>query len=430
MKKTGWIVVGGALVITITLWVLSKSALGVIVAQPWRSLGQISALLGTVLLSFQYMLAARVKTIERWFGGLDKVYRAHGILGGVGFALIMAHPLSLMANAFPNARAIMSLIIPSAILPYDYGMAALYIMLILLVATVYVKLPYHIWKKTHIFMGIPLIFMLLHVVFISSDISRFMPLRVWVIGLVSVALGAYVYKRFFYTHFGPRYDYAIATTRQLNDMIEITLKPLSRKLSFVPGQFVFLSFASARIPSEKHPFTISSSPQDELLRFSIKALGDFTASLGALRVGDRVSVFGPYGEFGERVYASTKDQIWVAGGIGITPFLSLARSMSTQSNAGAITLFYCTKNKDDAYYADELAHTLHDPQFTVVQICSDTDGRINAERIVRAAGDPKDKLVLLCGPGGMVESLTYELTTRYHVPRSNIISELFYFLTS
>ncbi len=257
MKKTGWLIVFCALFLTLNLWILSKGGLDPIRGYPLKSLGQITALLGTVLISFEFFLAARLKFLEKWFGGLDKVYHAHRLIGGGGFALIIYHPLFLIVNALPNIRAVMNLILPSSILSYDYGLLAFYTMFVLIFLTFYVKLPYHIWKISHIFMGVPLVFMMLHMLFISSDISNYLPLRYWILGISFLSLAAYVYKRFLYTRFGPRHEYVIEEVRIVESVTEIKLKPVGTKMEYHAGQFAFISFENKWLSREKHPFTIA-----------------------------------------------------------------------------------------------------------------------------------------------------------------------------
>ncbi len=428
MKKTGWFILFCALFLTVNLWILSKGDMGLVRQYPFKSLGQITALLGTVLISFEFFLAARLKFMENWFGGLDKVYHAHRLIGGSGFALIIYHPLFLIVNALPNIKAAMNFVLPSSILSYDYGLLAFYAMFVLIFLTFYVKLPYRIWKISHIFMGVPLVFMLMHMLFISSDISNYMPLRYWILGISFLSLAAYIYKRFLYTRFGPRHEYIITQVRQVESVTEIVMKPVWKKLEYQAGQFAFISFENKWLSREKHPFTIASSPDDETLRFAIKSLGDYTNKLEVVRAGDRVAVFGPYGQFGEKANTSLKDQVWIAGGIGVTPFLSLAKYLSVRGNTGNITVYYCIKNMNEAMYAEELSRATANPKFKILNFCSDVDGRINTETIVKQSGDPKDKLILLCGPGGMTSALSQDFENRYHVPRRNIIFEEFSFL--
>ena len=428
MKKIGWIIVFASLFLTVNLWVISKVEIGVITDQPLKSLGQITGLLGAVLISIEYLLAARVKFIEHWFGGLDRVYRAHRYIGGAGFALIVYHPLFLAIHALPNMKMVSNLFIPSTIWSYTYGILALYTLFALMFITIYVKLPYRFWKMTHVFMGIPLAFMVLHMWFISSDTSNSMPLRIWMLGLAFFACGAYIYKRFLYTRFGPRFEYEVVSVSCHNGITDVSMKPLDERMHHDAGQFAFIAFENKWLTKEKHPFTIASSPDDEYLRFAIKSLGDFTSLLEVIRVGDKVHVYGPYGEFGEKAIETKRDQIWIAGGIGVTPFLSLARYLNKKGGTGAITLFYCTKNEEEAMYLDELKQSESGGNIKIINFCSETSGRLNVDAIIRVTGDPKNKLILLCGPGAMTSSLAEAFNTQKKVPRRNILFEEFSFI--
>jgi len=85
------------------------------------------------------------------------------------------------------------------------------------------------------------------------------------------------------------------------------------------GQFVFVTFDASE---GAHPFTISSAwTGDGHMQFLIKDLGDYTKVLPAtLKVGDPVKIEGPYGRF--NFSGTRRRQIWVGGGIGVTPFVA------------------------------------------------------------------------------------------------------------
>ena len=83
---------------------------------------------------------------------------------------------------------------------------------------------------------------------------------------------------------------------------------------------------------------------------SVKALGDFTARLGQkLDVGQAVRVQGPFGRFR---MSGTADEVWIAGGIGITPFLAWAAALSP--DARPVHLFYCIRSREEAPHLAEI----------------------------------------------------------------------------
>ncbi|HTY40189.1 MAG TPA: ferric reductase-like transmembrane domain-containing protein [Candidatus Paceibacterota bacterium] len=429
MKKWGGVVLIGLVgLITVNLWVMSKSDPGIILKTPWLSLGQITALLGASFLAVNYVLSARLREVERVFGGLDKMYKVHRTTGGLGFILVVYHPIFLAANVLSFHSPAWNYFLPSAELSYTFGVVALYLFATLITLTIYAKLPYRIWKLTHIWMGLPLLFVGLHVWFIDSDISRYMPLRFWIIGLVAVAGAAFVWKRFFYTKFGPHYSYRAKSVRQLGTVTELELAAAGAHLHFEPGQFVFVSIQNDAVGREKHPFSISSAPGEPELRLSIKSLGDYTARLPLVKAGDEVVVYGPYGYFGEKAWRDDKDQVWVAGGIGITPFLSFVHYRSAHpSDLPRATFYYTTRSMKDAPYADEVAREA-DPGLRFYHHRSDEKGFLTASLIEKQTGDLRHKRVFLCGPKGMMDNMADQFR-KHGVPARDIIFEDFSFLT-
>jgi len=123
------------------------------------------------------------------------------------------------------------------------------------------------------------------------------------------------------------------------------MKPRGRHLRYRPGQFAFLRFDLPGL-KQAHPFTVSSAPQaDGKLRFSIKASGEWTSALSrTLSVGTTAFVEGPYGHF--TLPKHVEPTVWIAGGIGITPFLAWAEALAP--DASPVHLFYYVRTKAEA----------------------------------------------------------------------------------
>ena len=429
MKKIGNIVLVLFCLLTVSLWVLSKPDLSLVLESPFRSLGQIAGLLASVYVSAEFFLATRAKILEKMFAGLDKVYRAHAITGALAFIFMLNHPLLLAINVLPSIKPALNYFIPSLDnLPYAFGIFALYSVVVLLSLTLFMRLPYHIWKRTHIFMAVPQVFILLHILFISSDTSRFLPLKIWILGLGFLSLGAYAYKRFFYSHFGSSFKYEIATVKTEGDAVDITLTPTGPKMEFLPGQFVFLSFKNKILGTEEHPFTISSAPSDSLLRLSIRMSGDYTKKLSLATAGMEAKIHGPYGVFGEKSLNKNTDDIWIAGGIGVTPFLSLLRYYGTTGFKKNVWMFYSTKTGKDLIYTNEINDLAKkSPEFHFLSNSLPAGQRLTAKYVKDTTGDLSNKQIFLCGPEGMVRSL-WEQFVDLGVKPKNIIFEEFNFL--
>lgn len=407
------------------LWLLAKPNLNIIVRFPYMAANQLSGLLTVSLISLNLLLASRAKLFENLFGGLDKVYKQHQLTGKIAFAMMIAHPTFLFLGASSLSRALRFYLLDFGEVAYNYGKLALLFFTILIVLTIFIKLPYHIWRRTHQLMIIPVIFATLHVATVSGDIGEFAPLGLWTFSLLGIGIVSYVYKVILYPYIGPKIEYKIQKVNIRGIITEIILLPINKQLFFEPGQFVFAVFDPVKrgsgITSEEHPFSISSSPDQDFIRLSIKKSGDFTATMPQLKPGEMVKLYGPYGQFGKRALTSKKEVLMIAGGIGITPFLSIVNYISNKNINLDYKLIYSYKNDTDNTYKEEL-EALAKEKLTTHH--SDRNGHLTAELIQEKTGDLKNKLILLCGPKGMMKSLTKQFIAM-GVQRKNIIFEDF-----
>jgi predicted ferric reductase len=164
------------------------------------------------------------------------------------------------------------------------------------------------------------------------------------------------------------------------------------------------------------------------LRISAKRLSDYTARLGDLAPGDEAMVFGSYGTFGARGLAPVGAALWVAGGIGVTPFLSLLRHVAEgkAADTGPIHFVWAVRDRADAVYLEEiLALTSGMPSVRFHLHVTATDGLLTAGRLAALAGeDLAGHRILLCGPPPMMRALTAPLVAQ-GVRHSQIVSEEF-----
>jgi len=423
-KWIGNTIIWFSLALTLSLFVLAKLDQGSITGFSWLLLSQLLSLIGTTLLAMSFLLSGRFKFLENWFGGMDKVYKTHHITGGIAFVMLLHHPLFLVVNILPNVDFGWKYFWFSSLWSYDFGIASLYLMLLMLVFTLLINLPYSIWKKTHELMGIGLMFGVLHIFTISSDVSRYMPLRWWMIVLLSVAGWSVVYKKFLYEIIGPRYKYLIEKVELRGDIFMIWLKPATKKMTFVGGQFVFAVFD--KLGKEQHPFSIASAPEGDSLVLGIKVLGDYTLTMKDLKVSDTATIWGPYGNFYEKSM-SKSDLVWIAGGIGITPFMSMLPSFVNSGSGKKVDLFYCVTDKNEMVFEDEIRNMIGQrEEVRYWEFCSNDRGRITAKAVVESVGSLENKKIMLCGPVPMMESLAKQFK-ELGVKNRNIIFEDFNF---
>ena len=370
-----------------------------------HSLGQLTALVGAALFAVVLVLNTRLSFIDRAFGGLDRAYVEHHRAGAFAFILLLFHPVFLALQFLPStANAARFLLSTNPVILF--GIAALLLMEVLLICTFFVKMMYPRWRGLHQYLGAAFLLATFHMIGIQSDISRNGMLRTYMLTLIALGLLAFLYRTVLGRLLVPRHPYTVKNVIPMpSDAVELTLEPSSTALQMAyPGQFVFLSFKNSPMGIEAHPFTASSAPQERELRLTIKASGDWTTKLAQkLTVGTAARIEGPFGTFSYGNMPSKK-QIWIAGGIGITPFLSMARAL--QDPSYEIDLWYSVKKEDELVSREEfksLAQRL--PSFRFHPFVTETEGFLTAEKILGDRSDINELCVMLCGPEPMKNAL-------------------------
>ncbi|MFZ3015979.1 MAG: ferric reductase-like transmembrane domain-containing protein [Minisyncoccia bacterium] len=394
------------------------------------SLGQITGLLGMLLFSVNLILSNRLIFFDTFFSGLHHSYNIHKWLGTLSFSLLLFHPLFLVVKYISiSLQSAAMFLLPNGYFPVTLGIIALFGMIVLICITFYLKIKYHIWKFSHKFLVLVFVFAILHTILISSDISRDLFLRYYIIFFAMLGLISGIHRSFLRFLFNYDFKYKVIGTKIFNNnVIEIELESNGKSIGFYPGQFIFIKFISdvKGISRESHPFSVSSSLLENNLKITVKSLGDFTNNLINLNVGAKVKIEGPFGKFFENRNPNKKE-IWIAGGVGITPFLSLIRSIKPEDCSG-IDLYYCLKNNTEAFLFKELEDISRvNNKFRLIPWCSDDKGYINADIIYKLSGDLKDKDIYLCGPPSFMKILT-EQFIKIGVDSNNIHFEEFNFL--
>jgi len=388
------------------------------------SLGQLAGIIGLTLFAINLLFSARAKIWDDFFYGLNNLYVWHARIGALAFSLLLFHPLLLVVKYVSvSLMSAVGFFLPSQGWPTFLGVIALSGMIIVLSITFYVFWKYQNWKLSHKFMVAVFVFAWLHAALIPSDISRDMFLRYYLLGLGLGGFLAGAYQALLSRIWNRHYIYDLAGLRRLNEQtIELELAPRKRRLVFSPGQFIFIRFFGNDIRSESHPFSLTSNPGEKNLSLAVKSLGDFTSELQKIKPGMAVSIEGPYGKFSHLNIRNNK-QVWVAGGVGITPFLSMARSLV--GTEYEIDLYYCVNEPAEAILMEELkAVSASQNNFRLIPWYSKTQGRITGQKISEMSGGLGDKDIFLCGPPAFMSSLQRQCLM-LKIPGKNIHFENF-----
>ncbi|EFH8258739.1 iron reductase, partial [Escherichia coli] len=184
---------------------------------------------------------------------------------------------------------------------------------------------------------------------------------------------------------------------------EVTLE-LEHAIDYSPGQFAFLTFAHSK---ESHPFTIASYTKEKnTLRFAIKNLGDYTSTLASsIKIGQSAFVEGPWGKFDFTLPCS--HQVWIAGGIGITPFIA---QLEYRKHHGAssvpVDLWYCVSRSEDAWYVDKLTSLCAQARVTLHLLDAHKGERLQAHYLTDKIANKGDTHFWFCGPQSFAKALS------------------------
>lgn len=434
-RRLGEIIVWGSGLVPIAFWLAAgpEAPVGRRAADARIPLavGQAAGLVGMALLSVSFVLSARIQGLEDYFGGLDGLYRTHHRVGLGAFGLLLLHPAALAFRFVPTdwRQAVAFLLPGHARWAVDLGVYALWGMILLLVLTLTAWVPYDKWKLTHKGLALVLLGGAVHMWFVQG--TRGMRVAVvehaglwgYMTVLVTLGLAGAIYK-IVVLPLWPNPRYTVSGVERLNDdVVEIELTPQDEPLDFVPGQFVFVTFDGTGLTRESHPYTLCGPADAETLTITVKALGDYTRRLyERLEPGMEASLEGPYGRFDYRDGGDR--QIWIAGGVGVAPFLSWARNMARDGEvAREVDFYYCVHDRSDAVYREEFeAISQQLPNVHVALVCSVEDGHLHADDI----DDVSDADVFMCGPKRLTEDLRRQFR-RCGVPDRRIHFEDFEF---
>jgi len=365
----------------------------------WRSIAIVAAWAGSGLLVANIVLMVREPHVARLLGGLESMYRWHHRSGMLAYLLLLCHPLALALDDWLEAPRLawLSLAPWTQSWPVWLGWGALLLLMFGLATTFAARLSYRRWRFFHFALGLGVLLSLAHIYALLGGAN--------IILLLVVATALAMGWRLIASDLGvAAHPYRVArVAHQAGGIIEVLLVPHASALAVSPGQFVLVAFGDGphyRGCGEYHPFTVSGIEADGGLRLGIKAQGPCSQRIQNLEPDVLARLQGPFGNFLNET--PSRPQLWVAGGIGITPFMAALRA---QHRIQPTTLIYLFRSADDAAFLDEL-HALAntDPQF---ELLADASGKglPDFPGLLARVGQITNRDVNICGPMPMVDAL-------------------------
>lgn len=390
-------------------------------------------LIGFTIVCVQFVIAARLQWLE-WPFGLDGLFRFHRAMALFASALLISHPLLMVLDG--ETELISQL---EAKWPIQLGRLALGVVLALIATSVFwrrLHRTFEQWRRSHNALTVILLLLVsIHSLFAGDDLKAWPMQAIWA-GLLTAALVAYAHHKFMW-HRRTSAWYEVSDVRQeTHDAWTLVLKPAGHDaaLRYLPGQFHFITLYRSGIPPEEHPFSISSSPGDPgVLASTIKESGDFTHTIKHTKRGDRALVRGPYGRFSHLLAPPADRLVFLAGGVGITPFISMLRYMRDSGEWCPTVLLYANKTEYDILFRAELDAIAQQSrgQVRVVHILTRAEeswvgeqGRLDMARLRRYASPIMGTRFYVCGPPPMIWSAV-ALLEQAGVDSRHVHSELF-----
>lgn len=409
----------GLLSITTLLWLMADTLL----PEPLTYFSfrqvfiQYSGVLGIMVMSVAMILATRPVWLEPWLGGMDKSYRLHKWLGIGALVITALHWWMAKGTKWmvgwgwlekPERGPRSEQVLPALQewlnsqrgLAESIGEWAFYAVVIFIALALIKRFPYRLFRKTHLWISLAYLLLVFHSLILVKYDYWAQPIGwltlVMMIGgswsAVMVLAGRVGQKR--------KVDGTITSLNQYQNTLEgqITLDQETRKWpGHTPGQFAFVTSDPAE---GAHPYTIASAwnPADSQLTFIVKELGDWTSQLKQrLRTGLPVQIEGPYGCFD---FTDNKEQqIWVAAGIGIPPFIARMEHLIQHKlqERQIIDLFF-SMEQPDADLIRKVSHLSRQADVNLHLIISSQQGRLAPEQVRDQVPGWREASLWFCGP--------------------------------
>lgn len=373
------------------------------------ALGLFTGTVAIVLMSWSFVLAVRLRWLEPLFGGLDRMYAVHRWAGVLAIGAMFLH-VRLEPELKSGFDGLLAGLMEAGTDAAGVAEMAFYVLVAISLAR---WVPFRWWRLTHKLMGVPFAIAVFHTLTVEKPFS---PGSGWSVALVAVSvvgLLAWIWRVIGRDALRPGVPYRVVGATPHERTLELELEPLGQPLRHRAGCFAFVKM---RLPGlrEPHPFTIASAPDEAHLRFFVRDLGDWTEEVRQRDLlGVLVHVEGPYGRFEPLPQERSGQRIvWVAGGVGITPYLSVLSTLPAEAAAyERPLLIYSVLRAQSATAIEVLRRAAAEGRIDLELVESSEGRRLDAALLNElVGGDLTGAHVTVCGPKGLVA--TVERTAR------------------
>jgi predicted ferric reductase len=347
---------------------------------------------------------------------LDATYRAHHRLSRASFFLVLAHPILLILQNPYNFVALNLLGAPWKLRAGVVAFIALVALIVTSIWRLWLKMSYETWRILHnIFTVAVLGFAFYHIIKVNYFTSHPAQLALWIIYL-AVWLGMLLWIRLIKPLRLLKFPYQIVDILpERGKTWTMVLEPVGHPgTDFKAGQVAWPSVGHAPFFISEHPFSYASPEgHPDRVQFAIRELGDWTSQVGTFEKGTRVYIDGPHGTFDMEDHPG-EGYIFVAGGIGSAPVMSMLRTMEEKGDQQPVTFFYGNRTWEGVTFREELDELQKKLNLKVVHVVEQPPegwegetGYITADVLGRHLPKSCTKCVyFICGPLPMIKIVT------------------------
>lgn len=388
---------------------------------------------GLTQIGLQFILIARFRRVTAPYG-IDIILRYHRQIALVAVAAVLLHPVLILVDT-PARIALFNPLAGNW--ASRLGLLSVALLVVTVISSIFrerLRIDYERWRVMHLVLGVgAIVAAQVHVSLAGLYTNTPWKQAVW-IGMAVVMVGLVIYLRLLKPVWqqGKRWR-VVDVVVDRGDTFRLAVEPDGHDgFRFAPGQFAWVKLAGSPFTVEEHPFSFTSSAeQEKRVEFGIRALGDFSGTIGEVPAGTRAYLDGPHGAFSLDRYAAA-GYVFLAGGIGITPFISMLRTMADRGDRRPVTLIYADKGWDDVAYREDLARLEDALELTVVYVLEEPpadwtgeEGMVTGELLERRLPDDRlDRNYMICGPPPMMDAVEAALRER-GVRRARIQLERF-----
>ncbi|AJF05555.1 ferredoxin reductase family protein [Geoalkalibacter subterraneus] len=399
----------------------------------WWDLSLALGFAGTTMMAVMFFLTARFQRATAPFG-IDLVYYFHRWISLGAALFVVLHPVLFVVQ---DSYALH--MFHPAVMGWELwsGVGSALALAAIMVTSLWrkpLRIHYDAWRVWHALLAvIALALALVHIAGIGYYSGEPWKKGLWlVIGLSCVAVVVYV-RLIKPTAMLKRPWRVTEVIEERGSTWTLVLRPEHHAgFLFLPGQFAWLTLERSPFAMKEHPFSIASSAENPLeLRFTIKELGDFTRRIGQIKRGTKAWIDGPYGTFSiDRMQAP--GYVFVAGGVGIAPIMSMLRTLDERGDKRPLQLFYAYHTWERLTFREELEELRGRLDLDIVYVLNDPPsdwegetGYLTEDIFARHLCAGRSQLeCFICGPTPMIEVAEKSLAHQ-GVPRGQIHSELF-----